>query len=142
MTFKPIEELTLADNFMFCHTMKNEELCKELLEKLLHIKIERIVYPELEKELSAYYESKSVRLDVYVKDSDKVYDIEMQNQPSNFLPLRTRYYQSMIDIDNLLNVVEDVTAEQMDNLSKGMSKDKMKSLLRSSHDEKPSLYPH
>ena len=102
MPFKPIEELTLADNFMFCHTMKNEELCKELLEKLLHIKIERIVYPELEKELTAYYESKSVRLDVYVKDSDKVYDIEMQNQPSNFLPLRTRYYQSMIDVDNLL----------------------------------------
>ncbi len=63
---------------------------------------ERIVYPELEKELTAYYESKSVRLDVYVKDSDKVYDIEMQNQPSNFLPLRTRYYQSMIDVDNLL----------------------------------------
>jgi predicted transposase/invertase (TIGR01784 family) len=26
----------------------------------------------------------------------------MQNQPSNFLPLRTRYYQSMIDVDNLL----------------------------------------
>ena len=102
MTFKPIEELTLADNFMFCHTMKNKELCKELLEKLLHIKIERIVYPELEKELTAYYESKSVRLDVYVKDSDKVYDIEMQNQPTNFLPLRTRYYQSMIDVDNLL----------------------------------------
>ena len=102
MPFKPIEELTLADNFMFCHTMKNEELCKELLEKLLHIKIDHIVYPELEKELSAYYESKSVRLDVYVKDSNKVYDIEMQNQPSNFLPLRTRYYQSMIDVDNLL----------------------------------------
>ena len=100
MPFKPIEELTLADNFMFCHTMKNEELCKELLEKLLHIKIERIVYPELEKELTAYYESKSVRLDVYVKDSNKVYDIEMQNQPTNFLPLRTRYYQSMIDVDN------------------------------------------
>ena len=102
MTFKPIEELTLADNFMFCHTMKNEELCKELLEKLLHIKIDHIVYPELEKELTAYYESKSVRLDVYVKDSNKVYDIEMQNQPSTFLPLRTRYYQSMIDVDNLL----------------------------------------
>ena len=102
MTFKPIEELTLADNFMFCHTMKNEELCKELLEKLLHTKIDHIVYPELEKELTAYYESKSVRLDVYVKDSDKVYDIEMQNQPSSFLPLRTRYYQSMIDVDNLL----------------------------------------
>ena len=45
---------------------------------------------------------KSVRLDVYVKDSDKIFDIEMQNQPTNYLPLRTRYYQSMIDVDNLL----------------------------------------
>ena len=102
MKFKPIDELTLADNFMFCHTMKNEELCKELLEKLLHIKIDHIIYPELEKELTAYYEMKSVRLDVYVKDSDKIFDIEMQNQPTNYLPLRTRYYQSMIDVDNLL----------------------------------------
>ncbi len=82
--------------------MKNEELCKELLEKLLHIKIDHIIYPELEKELTAYYEMKSVRLDVYVKDSDKIFDIEMQNQPTNYLPLRTRYYQSMIDVDNLL----------------------------------------
>jgi predicted transposase/invertase (TIGR01784 family) len=56
----------------------------------------------LEKELTAYYEMKSVRLDVYVKDSDKIFDIEMQNQPTNYLPLRTRYYQSMIDVDNLL----------------------------------------
>ncbi|MBO5117528.1 MAG: Rpn family recombination-promoting nuclease/putative transposase, partial [Treponema sp.] len=55
-----------------------------------------------EKELTAYYEMKSVRLDVYVKDSDKIFDIEMQNQPTNYLPLRTRYYQSMIDVDNLL----------------------------------------
>ena len=40
MHFKPIDELTLADNFMFCHTMKNEDLYKELLEKILHIKID------------------------------------------------------------------------------------------------------
>ncbi|MBQ7970688.1 MAG: Rpn family recombination-promoting nuclease/putative transposase [Treponema sp.] len=102
MTFKPIEELTLADNFMFCHIMKNDELCKELLEKLLHIKIDHIIYPELEKELSVFYESKSVRLDVYIKDSDRVFDIEIQNYPQEHLPLRTRYYQSMIDVDNLL----------------------------------------
>jgi predicted transposase/invertase (TIGR01784 family) len=91
--------------------MKNEELCKELLEKLLHIKIDHIIYPELEKELTAYYEMKSVRLDVYVKDSDKIFDIEMQNQPTNYLPLRTRYYQSMIDVDNLLK------GEEYSNLS-------------------------
>ena len=41
--------------------------------------IEKLEYPELQKSISTYYESKGVRLDVYVKDSDKVFDIEIQN---------------------------------------------------------------
>ena len=39
---------------------------------------------------------------LYVKDSDKVFDIELQNVLDDDLPLRTRFYQSMIDTDNLL----------------------------------------
>ena len=39
---------------------------------------------------------------LYVKDSDKVFDIELQNAIDDDLPFRTRYYQSMIDTDNLL----------------------------------------
>ena len=39
---------------------------------------------------------------LYVKDSDKVFDIELQNALDDDLPLRTRFYQSMIDTDNLL----------------------------------------
>ncbi len=39
---------------------------------------------------------------LYVKDSDKVFDIELQNAIDFDLPFRTRYYQSMIDTDNLL----------------------------------------
>ena len=52
--------------------------------------------------ISPYYETKGVRLDVYIKDSDKVFDIELQNALDDNLPLRTRYYQSMVDSDNLL----------------------------------------
>ena len=99
---KPIEELTFTDDYMFGYVMRNHEICKGLLERLLKIKIERLEYPELQKSISPYYESKGIRLDVYVKDSDKIYDIEIQNGKQTNLGKRTRYYQSMIDIDNLL----------------------------------------
>ena len=39
---------------------------------------------------------------LYLKDSDKVFDIELQNAIDDDLPLRTRFYQSMLDCDNLL----------------------------------------
>ena len=99
---KPIEELTFVDDYMFGFILQNEKICKELLERLLKIKIEKVVYPELQKSISPYYETKGVRLDVYVKDSDRVFDIEIQNSKNIDLPKRTRYYQSMIDIDSLL----------------------------------------
>ena len=90
---------------MFGHIMQNKEICTELLECLLNIQIDHIEYPELQKSLSAFYETKGVRLDVYVKDSDRVFDIEIQNNPEVNLAKRTRYYQSMLDIDNLLKGV-------------------------------------
>lgn len=36
------EELTIADDFMFCKVMQNEELCKELLEIILGVEIEKL----------------------------------------------------------------------------------------------------
>ena len=102
MMIKPIEELTFTDDYMFGRVMQNPEICKGLLERLLKIKIDHIEYPEIEKTISPYYETKGVRLDVYLKDSDKVFDIELQNAIDFDLPFRTRYYQSMIDTDNLL----------------------------------------
>ena len=100
--FKKFEDLTFADHYIFEKVLQNQEICQELLERLLKIKIDHIEYPEIEKTISPYYETKGVRLDVYVKDSDKVFDIELQNAIDFDLPFRTRYYQSMIDTDNLL----------------------------------------
>ena len=102
MIFKSIDELTFTDDFMFGTVMRNPEICKSILETLLNIQIEKLEYPELQKSISTYYESKGVRLDVYVKDSDKVFDIEIQNNSGISLPKRMRYYQSMVDIDSLL----------------------------------------
>ena len=99
---KPVDELTFTDDGMFQAVMKDPDLCAELVERLLHIKVSHIEYPELEKKIAPYFSSKGVRMDVYLKDSDKIIDVEMQSYPQAALPLRTRYYQSMIDADSLL----------------------------------------
>ena len=45
--------------------MKNERICRVVLERMLHIKIGKIEYPTLQKSISPFYESKGIRLDVY-----------------------------------------------------------------------------
>ena len=52
---KPVEELKFTDDFMFCHVMKSPDLCKGVIERLLGIKVEKIEYPELQKEIRPYY---------------------------------------------------------------------------------------
>ena len=101
-TIKPFEELEFTDDFMFYQVLQNDEICKKLLERLLKVKIDRIVRQELQKELKPYYGSKGVRLDAYIKDSGRIFNIEMQQVSNEGLPKRTRYYQSMIDADCLL----------------------------------------
>ena len=99
---KEWHELTIQDNFLFQKVMQNQRICKRLIEKLLGIRVKSITYPEAEKTLTAGFASKDVRLDLYVEtDKGTVLDIEMQTAAGKpeWLPKRTRYYQSMIDIN-------------------------------------------
>ena len=102
MYFKPFEELTFSDDFMFGKVMQDPEICAGVIERLLHIKVDHLEYPELQKVISPYYTSRGIRLDVYVKDSDRVFDIEMQTTRQDSFEKRMRYYQSMLDIDDLI----------------------------------------
>ena len=99
--FKRWEDLTITDDFMFCKVMSDPDICKELLEILLHIKIERLVFQEPQKSFRLTSESRGIRLDVYVKDSNRVFDIELQTTNERNLELRTRYYQGVMDISEL-----------------------------------------
>lgn len=101
---KKYEELNFIDDFFFCKIlMKNKQLCKELLELILQIKIEEIVFTMEQKPIEITSDGKGIRLDVYVEDGSKtVYDIEMQPTMRKNLPKRSRYYQGMID----LNLIE------------------------------------
>ena len=99
---KPVEELTFTDDGMFQAVLHQENVCADLIERLLHVKVSRVEYPELEKQIAPFFTTKGVRLDVYLKDEDKVIDIEIQCYRQKALGKRTRYYQSMIDIDSLM----------------------------------------
>ena len=100
--FKDWDALEIRDNYLFQRVMRNQRLCKALLEKILGIKIRDIAYPQTEKTSEAAPLSKSVRLDVYVEDdAGTVYNIEMQTtEPAGTgtLAKRIRYYGAQIDM--------------------------------------------
>ena len=100
---KPWEELTIADDYMFKLVMRHPHICKRLIERILDIKIKRINYLEDEKTLKFRYAGKGIRLDVYVEADDIIYNIEMQvrDYGDKELAYRTRYYQSLIDVEAL-----------------------------------------
>lgn len=54
-----------------------------------------------QEQIDIDWKSKGIRLDVYVKGTDKVFDIEMQATDTKELPERARYYQGVIDVDCL-----------------------------------------
>ena len=99
---KELKDLTITDDFMFGAVMRNPKRCKPLLEMILKKKIKDIKYPEIQKTIDERYDSKGIRLDVYVEDDEQtVYNVEIQTTSSRFLPKRIRYYRGMIDINIL-----------------------------------------
>ena len=81
--------------------MQNPNLCKNApgTDSSGFKIIDHIEYPELQKAIRPDADAKGIRLDLYVKDSQNtVYNIEMQTVITKVLPQRSRYYQSMIDL--------------------------------------------
>ena len=99
---KPVDQLVFSDDFMFGAVMREPEICTGVLERLLRTKIDHIEYPELQKAISPFYSRKGVRLDVYVAQGGRVFDVECQSYRAESIGKRARYYQSMIDIDSLM----------------------------------------
>ncbi len=95
------ESLTLANNFIFYKVMRHHpDACRHLIEILLGIKIDRI---EMSNEESVFidYDSHGIRLDVFVRGSDRIFDIEIQCTDTKDLAERSRYYQGVMDVDTL-----------------------------------------
>ena len=97
---KKWEDLTITDDFMFSQVMKDEEICKEVVEIILGIKVGKIEFLTSQHEIEINPEAKSITLDVYLRDEKKVINVELQNGHRLELPKRSRFYQAAADIDN------------------------------------------
>lgn len=96
---KNFDDLTIADDYMFCKIMQDEETCKTFLEMMLADHIGKITYLSSQNAIITGSEAKAIRLDILVKDeTGKSYDIEMQAVNEHNLPKRMRYYQAALDI--------------------------------------------
>ncbi|MEY8234133.1 Rpn family recombination-promoting nuclease/putative transposase [Lachnospiraceae bacterium 66-29] len=98
---KAWEELQIKDDFLFAKVMRDKKICAALIERLLGTKIKDIIYLEEEKKIDIKWDAKSVRLDVYVEDGNRVFNLEMQTTNQKNLPYRSRYYQGMIDLNTI-----------------------------------------
>jgi predicted transposase/invertase (TIGR01784 family) len=107
---------SLDSDLMFTSVMRNEDACINLLQAIFpDKKIDRIEYLsdfdpraknfelEIQKYIQVNPSCKSIRLDVYFKDSDRVYNVEMErtNRGKARTIRRSRMYSSLIDA-NLL----------------------------------------
>ena len=96
-------EATIQNNFVFGRTMELfPELCRQLIEIILKIKVSKIDFPEREKVIENRSDSKGIRIDVYVADNqNRSFDLEMQIADTDNISKRMRYYQGLIDLDKL-----------------------------------------
>ena len=97
----PWENVGIDNDFLFGRVMQDETICKQLLEKLLGVKISKIEYIETQKTIDLSNGSKGIRLDVYVEDGNRIFNIEMQTTNCKSLAKRARYYQGIIDLNSL-----------------------------------------
>ena len=96
------EDLTIANDFVFCKAMLDEGLCRDVLEAVLQVEIDHVEHVERQHVIDAGPQSKAVRLDVYVRDGKgTVYDVEMQVCREPGLARRSRYYHAQMAMEQL-----------------------------------------
>ncbi len=91
--------LPFKNNLVFRRVMRDPDTAKGFLEVVLGLRIDRVEYVNTEQVLDLGLDAKSVRLDLYVKDTGRVFNVEMQAQDYADLGKRMAYYQASISFD-------------------------------------------
>ena len=98
---KQWKDATLADNFIFYKVMRHhKDACKQLIEMLLKVKIKKMEMHN-EETIDLDHDKKGIRLDIFVKETNRMYDIELQVVDTKELSKRARYYSSLMALDSL-----------------------------------------
>lgn len=98
---KEYEDLFFTDDFMFCKVMKNPSICARVIKTLTGLDVAEVIYPNRQEDIKPDFRAHGIRLDIRVRGSDKMFDIEMQPRGGKNLPKRARYYQALMDMDFL-----------------------------------------
>ena len=97
--FKRWEDLDITDDFIFTRVMRNKRLCRTLLEMILKVKVGKIKFLTSHHAIQIDPNAKGIIMDVYLKDENRVINVEMQTSNKGDLSHRARYYQAAADID-------------------------------------------
>ena len=102
--------VALENDYMFSSVMQKEDAAIKILQTIFpEHEIDRVEYlddfdsmePEKEQTVQKFIQvnpaMKSIRLDLYFKNSNTVYNIEMQRSDDEDIAHRARYYSSIID---------------------------------------------
>ena len=93
-----IQELNLADNFLFGKVMSDTEICRMILEKILNIPIKKVEFPVTRKTTGIAPDGGGVRLDACINDEqDTIYSVEMLCCGDEEFLRKIRYFQCNID---------------------------------------------
>ena len=98
-----IQELNLADNFLFEKVMSDTEICRMVLEKILNVPIKKAEFPVTKKITDIAPDSGDIRLDACINDGQEtIYSVEMLCCKDVELLKKARYLQCNIDSDIIL----------------------------------------
>ena len=95
---KQWESLTFTDDFIFSRVMHDENICRQVVELILGVRIGKIVYLSAQDEHKTDPDSMRIIMDVFLRDDNRIITVEMQTGHKKELPKRSRYYQSVADV--------------------------------------------
>ena len=108
--YKQNERIPFTDDLMFSLVVRDENICRQLLERILpdekfgEIRIEGTdddLYVETQKSIKFPLGAHGVRLDAFIKSGNVWAEIELQTYTGDHIAKRSRYYQANMDLDFL-----------------------------------------
>ena len=96
---KKWESLTFTDDFIFSRVMHDENICRQVVEVILGVKIGKIRYLSAQDEHKTDPDSMRIIMDVFLRDENRIINVEVQTGHKKELPHRSRYYQSVADVN-------------------------------------------
>ena len=78
--------------------MHDEHICRQVVELILGIRIGKIRYLSAQDEHKTDPDSMRIIMDVFLRDENRIINVEVQTGHKKELPKRSRYYQSVADV--------------------------------------------